>query len=309
MQRVHFIAIGGADMHNLAIALSKKNNFQVTGSDEEISEPSYSRLKQNGLLPDNSGWFPDNLHKNIQAVVVGTKVDNSNPELIRARELGLNIFSFSEYLFHQTRSKTRIVVCGTHGKTTITAIILFVLKKMKMDADYFIGEQITGFENRIKLSYDARIAVIEWDNIDDLSYNDTPRFEFYKPHIGIITGIDGTSDMKQAGENSQIELFKKFVDLMEAQGRLVYYDGDESMNSVALALRRDIVSFPYNTPEYVIKEGVTCLITKKGEIPVKINDEQNLQNLNAARLACRQIGVSDDQFYAIIRDFEPIILT
>jgi UDP-N-acetylmuramate: L-alanyl-gamma-D-glutamyl-meso-diaminopimelate ligase len=305
MQRVHFIAIGGSAMHNLAIALSKKNNFQITGSDDEIFEPSYSRLKSNGLLPDKLGWFPERIQKGLLALIVGTKVTDSNPELIRAKELGLNIFSFPEYLFMQTRSKTRIVVCGIHGKTTITAMILFVLRKLKMDADYLIGEQIEGFENRIKLTYDARIAVIEGDTIDASHFDKKPRFEFYKPHIGIMTGIDHKNPKD---ENHQIEICKKFVDLMEAQGRFVYFDGDESLNSIISGLRRDIVPFPYNTPEFIEKEGTTFLISRKTEIPLKISGEQNLQYLNAARLACRQIGIYDEQFYSVISDFELAII-
>ena len=305
MQRVHFIAIGGSAMHNLAIALSKKSNFQVTGSDDEINEPSYSRLKSNNLLPEELGWFPERIHKGILAIITGIKITETNPEFIRAKELGLNIFSLPEYLFLQIRSKTRIVVCGTHGKTTITAMILFVLKKLKMDADYLIGEHIEGFENRIKLTYDARIAVIEGDTIVASHFEKKPRFEFYKPHIGIMTGIVPENPKD---ESNQIELCKKFVDLMEAQGRFVYFDGDESLTSIISGLRRDIVSFPYNTPEFIEKEGITYLITRKTEIPLKISGEQNLQYLNAARLACRQIGVYDEQFYSVITDFEPVTI-
>ena len=161
MQRVHFIAIGGAAMHNLAIAISKKSNFQVTGSDDEIFEPSRSRLKENGLLPDELGWFPDRIHKGLNAIILGMHATEDNPELIRAKELGLNIFSFPEYLFQQTRSKTRIVVGGSHGKTTTTAMILFVLKQLKIEADYMVGAQIEGFDNMVKLSYESRIAVLK----------------------------------------------------------------------------------------------------------------------------------------------------
>ena len=154
MQRVHFIAIGGEAMHNLAIALSKKNEYEVTGSDIEIFEPSYSRLKENGLLPREMGWFPERIHKNLNAVILGMHAAEDNPELIRAKELGIHIYSFPEYLFQQTRSKTRIVVGGSHGKTTTTAMILFVLKQLKIDADYMVGAQIEGFENRTIVAAD-----------------------------------------------------------------------------------------------------------------------------------------------------------
>ena len=303
MQRVHFIAIGGAAMHNLAIAISKKNNFQVTGSDDEIFEPSRSRLKENGLLPDELGWFPDRIHKGLNAIILGMHATEDNPELIRAKELGLNIFSFPEYLFQQTRSKTRIVVGGSHGKTTTTAMILFVLKQLKIDADYMVGAQIEGFDNMVKLSYESRIAVFEGDEYLTSPIDRRPKFHLYKPHIAVLTGIAWDHINVFPTFEKYVEQFSKFVDLMEVQGRLIYFDGDENLNEIATHLRRDIVPFPYNTPEYEVRDGVTYLITKKGEVSLKIFGEHNLQNMNAARLACRQIGVTDEQFYSVISEF------
>ena len=187
MQRVHFIAIGGAAMHNMAIAISKKDSFLVTGSDDVIVEPSRSRLEKHGLLPTESGWFPERITRNLHAVVVGMHAAEDNPELIRAKELKLKIYSFPEYLFQQTRSKTRIVVAGSHGKTTTTAMILFVLKKLKIDTDYMIGTH-GGFENRVKLSYESRIAVFEGDEyLTPIDHR--PQFHHYKPHIAVLTGI------------------------------------------------------------------------------------------------------------------------
>ena len=303
MQRVHFIAIGGAAMHNLAIAISKKNNFQVTGSDDEIFEPSRSRLKENGLLPDELGWFPDRIHKGLNAIILGMHATEDNPELIRAKELGLNIFSFPEYLFQQTRSKTRIVVGGSHGKTTTTAMILFVLKQLRIDADYMVGAQIEGFDNMVKLSYESRIAVFEGDEYLTSPIDRRPKFHLYKPHIAVLTGIAWDHINVFPTFEKYVEQFSKFVDLMEVQGRLIYFDGDENLNEIATHLRRDIVPFPYNTPEYEVRDGVTYLITKKGEVSLKIFGEHNLQNMNAARLACRQIGVTDEQFYSVISEF------
>jgi UDP-N-acetylmuramate: L-alanyl-gamma-D-glutamyl-meso-diaminopimelate ligase len=303
MQRVHFIAIGGAAMHNLAIAISKKENFVVTGSDDEIFEPSRSRLEQNGLLPIELGWFPEKIHKGLQAVILGMHADENNPELIRAKELKLNIYSFPEYLFQQTRSKTRIVVGGSHGKTTTTAMILFVLKKLKIDADYMVGAQIEGFDNMVKLSYESRIAVFEGDEYLTSPLDRRPKFHLYKPHIAVLTGISWDHiDVFPSFEN-YVEQFRKFTELMEVQGRLIYFDGDKNLNEIAQHLRRDIVPFPYNTPEFIIKNNVTSLITKYGEVPLKVFGEHNLENLTAARLACRQIGVTDEQFYSVISEF------
>lgn len=303
MQRVHFIAIGGAAMHNLAIAISKKNNFLVTGSDDEIFEPSYSRLKENGLLPDEMGWFPDRIHKGLSAVILGMHATEDNPELLRAKELGLKIFSFPEYLYQQTRSKTRIVVGGSHGKTTTTAMILFVLKQLKIDADYMVGAQIEGFDNMVKLSYEARIAVFEGDEYLTSPIDHRPKFHLYKPHIAVLTGIAWDHINVFPTFTVYLEQFKKFTELMEVQGRLIYFDGDENLNEIVAHLRRDIVPFGYNTPAHEVRDGVTYLKTKKGEVALKVFGEHNLQNMEAARLACRQIGVTDDQFYSVICNF------
>jgi len=303
MQRVHFIAIGGAAMHNLAIAISKKNNFEVTGSDDEIFEPSRSRLKEHGLLPDELGWFPERIHKGLQAVILGMHATEDNPELIRAKQLGLKIYSFPEYLYQQTRSKTRIVVGGSHGKTTTTAMILFVLKQLNIDADYMVGAQIEGFDNMVKLSYESRIAVFEGDEYLTSPIDRRPKFHLYKPHIAVLTGIAWDHINVFPTFENYVEQFKKFVDLMEVQGRLIYFDGDKNLNEIAEHLRRDIVPFPYNTPKYEVNDGVTSLITKYGKIPLKVFGEHNLQNMDAARLACRQIGVTDEQFYSVISEF------
>lgn len=304
MQRVHFIAIGGAAMHNLAIAVSKKNNFQVTGSDDEIYDPSLTRLKENGLLPEQIGWFPERIHKGLHAVILGMHATEDNPELIRARELGLKIYSFPEYLFQQTRSKTRIVVGGSHGKTTTTAMILFVLKQLKIDVDFMVGAHIEGFDNMVKLSYESRIAVFEGDEYLTSPIDRRPKFHLYKPHIAVLTGIAWDHVNVFPTFENYVSQFRQFADLMEVQGRLIYFDGDEQLNNIANNLRRDIVPFPYNTPEHEVKNGITYLKTKYGEIPLKVFGEHNLQNLDAARLACRQIGVTDEQFYSVISEFK-----
>jgi len=306
MQRVHFIAIGGTAMHNLAIAISKKSNFQVTGSDDEIFDPSLSRLKENGLMPDKLGWFPDKITKNVHAVILGMHATKDNPELLRAKELGLKIYSFPEYLFQQTRSKTRIVVGGTYGKTTTTAMILFVLKQLRIDADYMVGAQLDGFDNMVKLSYESRIAVFEGDEYLTSPLDHRPKFHLYKPHIAVLTGIVWDHVNAFPTFENYVEQFKKFAELMEVQGRLIYFDGDEQLNLISQSLRRDIVPFPYNTPEHEVRDGIMYLKTRYGEVPLKFSEEYNLQNADAARLACRQIGVTDEQFYSVISDFPGI---
>ncbi len=304
MQKVHFIAIGGAAMHNLAIAISRKNSFLVTGSDDEIFEPSYSRLKQYKLLPDKLGWFPDRIHKGLSAVIVGMHATEDNSELIRARKLGLKIFSYPEYLFQQTRSKTRIVVAGSHGKTTTTAMIMHVLKQLRMDADYMVGAHVDGFDAMVKLSYEARIAVFEGDEYLTSPLDKRPKFHHYKPHIAVITGIAWDHINVFPTFQNYADQFRQFIELMEVQGRLIYFDGDDTTIDFTQKLRRDIVAFPYNTPAYEVRNGITYLKTKRGEVALQIFGEHNMQNIEAARLACRQIGVTDDQFYSVIGEFK-----
>jgi len=303
MQRVHFIAIGGTAMLNLAIAISKKNNFEVTGSDVEFTEPTRSRLKEYGLLPDKTGWFPDKIQKGLSAVVLGIDTAEDNPELIRAKELGLKIYSVPEYLFQQTRSKTRIVVSGSYGKTTTTAMILFVLKQTKIDTDYMISTEVEGFDNMVKISYESRIAVFEGDESLTSPIDCRPKFHLYKPHIAVLTGIAWDHINVFPTIENYVEQFRMFTELMEVQGRLIYFDGDEHLKKMTETIRRDIVSFAYNTPDHEVRDGVTYLKTRYGEIPLKVFGQHNLQNIDAARLACRQIGVTDEQFYSVISEF------
>lgn len=294
-------------MRNLALAVRKRSNFMVTGSDDHIPEPSYSRLKENNLLPAELGWFPEKIHKGLHAVISGVNTAPDNPELLRAKELGLKIYTMPEYLYHLTRSKTRIVVAGSHGKTTVVAMILFVLNRLRMDVDYIAGVEDAGLEHWSKLSYESRIAVFEGDECLISAIDTRPKFHLYKPHVAVLTGIAWDHIRVFPTVENYIGQFKTFIDLMEVQGRLIYFDGDENLNEMMLGLRRDIVPFGYNTPEHEIIDGVTYLDTRKGNIPLKIFGDHNLQNLTAARLACRQIGVTDIQFFEIIAEFPGVV--
>ncbi len=304
MYRVHFIAIGGAAMHNLAIALHKKNMYEVTGSDDEIFEPSYSRLKENGLLPAEMGWFPEKIHNHLDAVILGMHARADNPELLRAKELGIHIYSFPEYLYEQTRSKTRIVIGGSHGKTTTTAMILYVMKQVNFKADYMVGAQIEGFENMVSLSDDARVAVFEGDEYLTSTLDPRSKFHLYKPHVAILTGIAWDHINVFPTFDNYVDQFRQFVETIEVQGRLIYFDGDENLKKIVRdTTRLDIVAFPYKTPKYEIRDGVTYVKTRKGEVALKIFGEHNLQNMEAARLACKQVGILDDKFYEAIANF------
>lgn len=303
MYRVHFIAIGGAAMHNLAIALSQKEGYTITGSDDEVFEPSYSRLKNHGLLPEKMGWFPEKITLHLTAVILGMHAKEDNPELLRAKELKLKIYSFPEYLYLQTRTKTRIVIGGSHGKTSTTAMILYVFKKLNINADYMVGAQIEGFDNMVKLSHDSRIAVFEGDEYLTSPLDLRPKFHLYQPHIAVLTGIAWDHINVFPTYENYVEQFYKFAEMIELEGRFIYYDGDPELRKIAETVRRDVVAFPYGTPNHEVIDGITYLKTEKGNIPLKIFGKHNLQNLHAARLVCKQIGILEDQFNEAISDF------
>jgi UDP-N-acetylmuramate: L-alanyl-gamma-D-glutamyl-meso-diaminopimelate ligase len=290
-------------MLNLALAISKKNSFLVTGSDEVFDESVLPRLKSKLMLPEKEGWFPERIQKGLTAVVLGRNVKPDNPELVKAKSLGLKIYSFPDFLFQQTRSKTRIVVAGTHGKAFTAAIILYMLKKLKIDADYLVSKAVPGLDAMAKLSYEARVAVFEGDEHPASVLEQRPEFHLYKPHIVVLTGVDWHSSSAYPTFETYAEQFREFVDLMEAQGRLIYNENDETLKGISEHLRRDIVAFAYKSPVYEIHNGTVYLKTRKAEVPLAFASELNLQCVEAARMACRQVGVTDDQFYTLISEF------
>ncbi len=303
MPRVHFIAIGGAAMHSLAIALSENPDYRVTGSDDEIFEPSRSRLQAHGLLPAETGWHPERIDGSIDAVVVGMHATEDNPELQRARELGLRIYSFPEYLYEHTRDKKRVVVGGSHGKTTTTAMILHVLHHAGIEADYMVGAHIEGLDNMVRLSPSARVAVFEGDEYLTSPLDRRPKFHLYKPHVAVLTGIAWDHINVFPTFDIYVEQFRKFADLIEPHGCLIYYEGDENLRRIAAGLRTDITPHPYATPAYEVRQGTTYLRTEDGEVALRVFGEHNLQNIEAARLACSELGVTETDFYRAIASF------
>ncbi len=304
--RVHFIAIGGSAMHNLAIALCQKG-ITVTGSDDEIFDPAKSRLEKYGLLPESFGWHPERITPDLDAVVLGMHARIDNPELLRAQELGLKIYSYPEYLYEQSKDKLRIVIGGSHGKTTTTAMILHVLAHCGIEADYMVGAQLKGFEVMVRLSHTAKVMVIEGDEYLTSPIDRRPKFHLYKPNVAIITGIEWDHINVFPTFDIYREQFSKFIDLIEPNGTLVYCDEDAEVHRVAVENQRtDIQKLPYVCPEHVVDNGVTYLRTPNSELrtPLMVFGHHNLLNLTAARLACRQVGVSDVQFDEAISTFE-----
>ena len=289
MTRIHFIAIGGAAMHNLALAVASKAGYKVTGSDDEIFDPALSHLREAGLLPDEMGWHPERITKDIDAIILGMHAREDNPELVRARELGIKIYSFPEYLYEQTKDKIRIVVGGSHGKTTTTSMILYVLNRLGIEADYMVGAQIEGFERMVRLSDTAKYAVFEGDEYLTSPLDLRSKFLWYHPHVAILTGIAWDHINVFPTFPEYVETFRKFVDSFEPDGSFIYYKGDENLRKIADQARKDIVCIPYDAYE--------------GSVPMQVFGRHNMQNLQAAMLACHCIGVAPDDFYREIASF------
>ncbi len=302
IMRVHFIAIGGAAMHNLAIALHKKG-YIVSGSDDEIFEPSKGRLQKYGLLPDKIGWDVSCINAKLDAVILGMHARIDNPELIKAQELGIDVFSFPEYLYEQSKTKTRVVIGGSHGKTTITAMILHVLNKCNIDADYMVGAQLQGFEVMVKLSDTASIVVLEGDEYLTSPIDLRPKFHVYKPSIGLISGIAWDHMNVFPTFDNYVKQFQIFADLIEENGSLVYCELDNQVSEVSKNCKSNIHKIPYSLPVSKIKNGKTYLCVDNAEIPLEIFGNHNLQNLMGALNICKLLGVTEIQFYKAIQSF------
>lgn len=301
-KRVHFIAIGGSAMHNLAIALHQQG-FDVTGSDDEIFEPSRSRLDRLGLLPDRLGWHPEDITPDIDAVILGMHARIDNPELKRAQELGLPVFSYPAYFHERTRDKTRVVIGGSHGKTTITSMIVHVLRHAGVEFDYLVGAQLEGFDCMVKLGDTSRVAIIEGDEYLASALQPVPKFHLYAPHIALISGIAWDHINVFKTFESYVDQFRTFIRCVEPGGKLVYCAEDPEVVKLAEDASKDLPKIPYGVPPHRIEDGVTYLLTEHGEVPLRIFGRHNLQNLEGARHVCHQLGIGAAQFHAAIREF------
>ena len=299
---VHFIAIGGAAMHNLALALHHKG-MQVTGSDDTIFEPSKSRLNAAGLLPTSFGWFSEKITKNLDAVVLGMHAKRDNPELLKAQELGLKIYSYPEFLYEQSKHKTRVVIGGSHGKTTITAMILHVLNYHDIEVDYMVGAQLEGFDVMVKLTDDADFMVLEGDEYLSSPIDRRPKFHLYQPNIALLSGIAWDHINVFPTFENYIDQFKIFVDSITVGGSISYNTEDPHVKSIVEDSENQIRKFPYQTPEHTIEEGVTYLDTEEGPLPLEVFGAHNLNNLAGSKWICQQMGVDQDDFYEAISSF------
>ena len=301
--RVHFIAIGGSAMHNLAIALHKKG-FNVTGSDDEIFEPSKGRIAKHGLLPDKFGWDESRITTELDAVILGMHARIDNPELLKAQELGVKVYSYPEYIYEQSKDKTRVVIGGSHGKTSITSMVLHVLGKCNKKFDYMVGAQLEGFDTMVKLT-DAKIIILEGDEYLSSPIDRRPKFHLYKPNIALISGIAWDHINVFPTFENYVAQFSEFIKMIEKDGKLIYCKADPEVNMLAFTTSNpDIDRIGYQTPDNVINNGVTSILVEGNEIPLEIFGDHNLQNLNGARLICNELKINDTLFYGAIQDFK-----
>lgn len=291
---VHFIAIGGSAMHNLALELHKKG-YRVSGSDDEIFEPSRTRLEKAGILPPQWGWYPEKITRDLDAVILGMHAREDNPELLRAQELGVRIYSYPEYLYEQTKDKKRVIVGGSHGKTTTTSMIMHVLKNCGIAFDYMAGALLEGFDTMVHLSDQSRIAVFEGDEYLSSPIDRRPKFHHYHPDIAILTGIAWDHMNVFPTFGNYVEQFALFIESIQPGGELIYYQEDENIQHITARKPASVSLTPYTTFPHIVRNGKTWL-TLDGETPLEIFGEHNLQNTSAAWHACRSLGISDTDF-------------
>ncbi|WP_179022355.1 UDP-N-acetylmuramate--L-alanine ligase [Winogradskyella forsetii] len=300
---VHFIAIGGAAMHNLALALHNKG-YKVTGSDDEIFNPSKSRLEAKGLLPESFGWYPEKITSSLDAIVLGMHAKADNPELLKAQELGLKIYSYPEFLYEQSKHKTRVVIGGSHGKTTITSMILHVLHYHDRDVDYMVGAQLEGFDVMVKLTEDNDFMVLEGDEYLSSPIDRRPKFHLYKPNIALLSGIAWDHINVFPTYENYLEQFSIFVDSIVTGGSINYNEEDAEVKRVVEASENQIRKIAYKTPDYSVENGETLLETPEGPMPIEVFGAHNLNNLAGAKWICQHMGIDEDDFYEAISTFK-----
>ena len=294
--KIHLIAIGGSAMHNMALALHHKG-YIITGSDDAIFSPSKERLEKTGLLPRETGWFEEKITNNLDAVIVGMHANKNNPELRKAQKIGIPIYSYPEYIYEQAKEKKRIVIGGSHGKTSITAMILHVLKNLNIDCDYMVGAQLDGFNTMVKITDEASIIILEGDEYLSSPIDRRPKFHLYHPHIAVLSGIAWDHINVFPTFENYIEQFRIFKNMVSET--LFYCSEDEELNKLAKE-KSECKLIGYSTPDYKVSHGITSI---KGK-DLLIFGQHNLQNLSAARLVCKELGVSEEDFLNQIASFK-----
>ena len=300
--KVHFIAIGGSAMHNLAIALSRKG-IEVTGSDDEIFEPSKSRLAKQGILPEIIGWNPELIDDTLDAVILGMHAREDNPELLAAKNRAIPIYSYPEYLYEQSKAKKRIVIGGSHGKTTITSMLLHVCKKQQLDVDYMVGAQLDGYDCMVKLTEDSEYMILEGDEYLSSPIDRRPKFHLYQPHVALISGIAWDHINVFPTFENYVEQFDIFCSIVERNGSLVYNNNDEEVKTIAEKYRGQLNLQPYVIPKFNVKTNGTIVAYKGKSYPLEIFGSHNLQNMMGAMHLAGHLGINNETFLTSMFDF------
>ena len=300
--KIHFIAIGGSAMHNLAIALKLKG-FSITGSDDAINDPSRSRLKKYNLLPQKEGWFSDKITSDIDAVVLGMHAKDDNPELLKARKIGLKIYSYPEFIFNQSKDKIRIVIGGSHGKTSITSLVLHVLRTLNIESDYMVGAQLDGFEVMVKLTDTSKYIVLEGDEYLSSALDLRPKFHLYKPHIALISGIAWDHINVFKTFENYLKQFEIFINSIVKNGTLVYNELDPELKKLVSSNKSNLNYIPYSIPKHKIIDGISFIDINNRLYRLKIFGDHNLQNISGALNICKALGVESEDFYNAITSF------
>ncbi len=301
--KIHFIAIGGAVMHNLAIVLRRKGNA-VTGSDDKITDPARSNLEREGIMPEEIGFDAGKITADMDAVILGMHAREDNPELLRAQELGLKIYSFPEYLYEVSKNKRRVVIAGSHGKTSITSMVMHVLKENNFDFDYMVGAKLKGFDTSVKLTEEAPLIILEGDEYLASPLHRESKFMYYKPHVALISGVAWDHVNVFPDYDEYVKQFEKFAYSMEEWGFLTWFEGDEELKKIFNTYDAKVRTRAYHTHPNILKGNTTYLQTDAGEIPLKVFGEHNLQNISGAKNICNELSVSDGDFYRAISSFE-----
>ncbi|MBK9042800.1 MAG: peptidoglycan synthetase [Saprospiraceae bacterium] len=298
-KKVHFIAIGGAAMHNIAIDMHQLG-YEVSGSDDEIYEPSLSRLKEVGILPDKMGWFPEKIHNALEFIVLGMHAKIDNPELIRAKELGVVVYSYPELVYTLSMNKKRVVVAGSHGKTTITSMILHVLSKCNIDFDYLVGAQIVGFKNMVRIS-DAPLIVLEGDEYLSSPVDLRPKIHHYHPHITVLTGIAWDHINVFPVYEDYKNVFLTYINNLEDNAIVIYNEEDKEVASVIHSTKKNIRYIPYRTLQRL--DSLDFIEYDGEKFSISVIGNHNLSNMSAAMMVCKQLGISEKDFFNSIADF------
>lgn len=301
--RVHFISIGGSVMHQLAIALKRKG-YHVTGTDDEIFEPAKSNLDKEGLLPLEIGWNDAMITPDLDAVILGMHAKADNPELLKARELGLKIYSFPEYIYQESKEKKRVIVGGSHGKTTTTSMIMHVLQQLHQPFDYLVGARLEGFDQSVNVT-DAPVIVCEGDEYPASVLEKRPKFHFLFPHVAILTGIAWDHINVFPTFDIYLEQFRIFIDKIEAGGLLIYNETDAVLKELVTTHNRSDIRYqPYQVPAHTIEQGKTHIQLEDAAGDLLVFGDHNLLNMNAAWYACKELGVKATDFVQAVSSFK-----